>query len=103
VGARFCDNCARRCDLPILWSGAREYNPDFVAVDTEGTYWVIEVEMDKEMTSADVQGKRDAARRCANYVRADERVGTRWRYLLVSEADVKTARGSWQALKGLGG
>ena len=90
-------------DLPILWTGAREYNPDFVAVDTEGTHWVIEVKMDKEMTSADVQGKRDTARRWANYVSADEKVGTRWRYLLVSEADVKTARGSWDALKGLGG
>jgi len=90
-------------DLPILWTGAREYNPDFVAVDSDGTHWVIEVKMDKEMTSADVQGKRDAARRWANYVSADEKVGTRWRYLLVSEADVKTARGSWEALKGAGG
>lgn len=90
-------------DLPILWSGAREYNPDFIAVDAEDTHWLIEVKMDKEMGTADVQGKREAARRWANHVSADEKVGTRWRYLLLSETDVRTAKGSWDAMKGLGG
>ena len=89
-------------DLPILWSGAQEYNPDFVAVDRDGTHWVVEVKMDREMTSTAVQEKRDAARRWANHVGADEKVGTSWRYLLVSETDVKTAKGSWEALKALG-
>jgi len=91
-------------DLPILWTdGGREYNPDFIAVGADGTHWVIEVKMDKEMTTPDVKGKRDAARRWANYVSADENGdGTRWRYLLVSESDVKTAKGSWAALKALG-
>jgi type III restriction enzyme len=90
-------------DLPILWTGAREYNPDFIAVDTDDTHWVIEVKMDKEMSSAEVQGKRDAATRWANHVSADEKVSVVWRYLLVCESDVKTARGSWEALKKLGG
>jgi len=90
-------------DLPILWTGAREYNPDFIAVDTQHTHWLIEVKMDKEMTSAEVQGKREAARRWANHVSGDEIVGACWRYLLISESDVKTARGSWEALEGLGG
>jgi len=44
-----------------------------------------------------------AARRWANYVSGDETVAACWRYLLVSETDVKTAKGSWEALKGLGG
>jgi type III restriction enzyme len=90
-------------DLPILWTGAHVYNPDFVAVERDGTHWVIEVKMDKEMPSAEVQGKRDAARRWANYVSADDAVGVRWHYLLVSETEVKTARGSWEALRALGG
>jgi type III restriction enzyme len=92
-------------DLPILWTdGGREYNPDFIAIDTDGTHWIIEVKMDKEMTTPDVKGKREAARRWANYVSADEKVGgTRWQYLLLSENDVKTAKGSWAALKALGG
>ena len=57
--------------------------------------------MDKEMTSADVMGTRDAARRWANHVSSHEQVNTTWRYLLASETDVKTARGSWPALKSL--
>lgn len=91
-------------DLPILWTnGGREYNPDLITIDTDGTHWLIEVKMDKEMASLDVRGNRDAARRWANHVDADENVGIRWRYLLLSESDVKTARGSWAALMGLGG
>lgn len=43
-----------------------------------------------------------AAKRWANYVTADASVGVTWRYLLVSEADVETAKGSWSALKKLG-
>ena len=58
--------------------------------------------MDKEIESEDVQGKRTAAVRWANRVNADERVAASWRYLLVSEADISTAMGSWDALKRLG-
>jgi type III restriction enzyme len=57
--------------------------------------------MDKEMDSIDVQAKRDAALLWASHVRADK-VNTTWRYLLVSETDVKTAKSSWPALKSLG-
>ena len=42
----------------------------------------------------EVQEKRDAARRWANYVSKDEKVETTWQYLLVSETDVATAKGS---------
>lgn len=59
--------------------------------------------MDKEMGAADVLGKRTAALRWANYVSADQRVAVRWRYLLISEADVEAARGSWPAMKALAG
>lgn len=59
--------------------------------------------MDKEMASEDVMGKREAAKCWANYVNADEKVRVPWRYLLVSESDVDIAKGSWSALKKLGG
>ena len=89
-------------DLPILWSdGGQHYNPDLLVIETDGTHWIVEVKMDKEMTSADVRGKRDAAKRWANHVNAAG-VGATWRYLLVSETDVAEARGSWPALKKLG-
>lgn len=92
-------------ELPILWTeGGREYNPDFVAIDKASVHWLVEVKMDKEMETPAVQGKREAAQRWANHVSADEKVGgVRWRYLLLSESDVRTAKGSWEALKGLGG
>ncbi|HYZ79071.1 MAG TPA: hypothetical protein VE596_17025 [Gaiellaceae bacterium] len=88
-------------DLPILWqSDGREYNPDFVAVEVGGVHWLVESKMDKEMESADVAGKENAALRWASHV--SSKTTTEWRYLLVSESDVSAARGSWSALKRLG-
>jgi type III restriction enzyme len=93
----------QRGDLPILRHGSgREYNPDFIAVDTEDVHWIVEVKMNKEMTSTEVQGKRDAAIRWSQHVNADPKVTETWHYLLVSEDHVKTAKGSWMALRGLG-
>jgi len=90
-------------DLPILWSDAGNwYNPDFVAVETGGIHWIVEVKADNEMESADVQAKKEAAKRWANHVSADPSVDATWRYLLVSESQIKTAKDSWTALKSLG-
>jgi type III restriction enzyme len=71
-------------------------------IERSGEHWVVEVKMDKEVASEDVQGKREAAKRWANHVSADPKVRTKWKYLLVSETDIKTAKGSWDALKKLG-
>ena len=63
-------------DLPIVWTtGGREHNPDFIVVETNDAHWVVEVKMDKEMKSADVAGKRDAALR---WVNASPDVAERW-------------------------
>ena len=44
-------------ELPILWNSAgQNYNPDFIVIDDDATHWVVEVKMDKEMTSEDVKG-----------------------------------------------
>jgi hypothetical protein len=91
-------------ELPILWNSAgQEYNPDLILIQKDGTHLVVEVKMDKEVTATDVQAKREAALRWANHVSASAEVGTQWRYLLVSETDITTAKGSWAALKKLGG
>jgi len=45
---------------------------------------------------------REAAKRWANYVNASDQVAVKWRYLLISESDLKDAKGSWDALKALG-
>lgn len=90
-------------ELPILWNGyGQAYNPDFLVIERDGRHWVVEIKMDKEMTSPDVTGKREAALRWANHVNVDERVEARWGYLLLSESDVEMARGSWTALKTVG-
>jgi hypothetical protein len=47
-------------------------------------------------------GKREAAKRWAQHVSTDATVGVKWGYVLVSETDVKTATGSWPALRSLG-
>jgi type III restriction enzyme len=90
-------------ELPILWnSGGQNNSPELLVIDADTTHWVVEVKMDKEMSSEDVKGKREAARRWANHVNADANVAVPWRYLLVSELDMDTARGSWAVLKKLG-
>jgi type III restriction enzyme len=88
-------------DLGILWARDRSYNPDFIVVETSGNHFVLEIKMDKERESADVKGKREAAKRWATYVNEDEKVAATWAYLLAYEQDVKEAAGSWAALKGL--
>ncbi|WP_298795643.1 DEAD/DEAH box helicase family protein [uncultured Pseudonocardia sp.] len=90
-------------ELPILWNSAgRQYNPDFLVIEADRTHWVVEVKADKDMPSDEVQAKRHAARRWANHVTASDQVAVTWRYLLVSENDVASAKGSWSALKSLG-
>ncbi len=90
-------------ELPILWrSDGREYNADLVVVGKDGTRWVVEVKSDKDMDSADVQGKRAAAMKWANHVNASDAHELKWRYLLVGETDIIQAKHAWSALQKLG-
>jgi type III restriction enzyme len=90
-------------ELPILWNSAgQEYNPDLIVILADGEHIVVETKMEKEMTAADVQAKRKAALRWASHVSIAPEVGVTWRYLLVSESDINTAKGSWAALRKLG-
>ncbi|WP_135230479.1 DEAD/DEAH box helicase family protein [Deinococcus fonticola] len=62
----------------------RYYHPDFVAVGTDGTHWVIET---KGAETEEVQYKdRAAAQWCEN---ASELSGTLWRYLKVPQKQFK--------------
>jgi type III restriction enzyme len=92
-------------DLPILWGGAgRDYNPDFIAVEGKKQHYLIEVKADIDLEDEAVVEKASAARRWANYCSTDAKVKktAKWDYLLVGESDIKTAKGSWAALKKLG-
>lgn len=92
----------QRNDLKILWSEAHDYHPDFMAVDTSGKHWVVEVKADRDREREDVQAKRRAASRWANHVSADPKTGAEWGYLLVYETEVQSARGAWTNVVALG-
>ena len=73
------------------------YFPDFVAVDKDATYWLIEGKSDKNANDADVLRKKAAAENWARSVRDDGRFGI-WRYLFATESHIKQAGGSWNGL-----
>ncbi len=89
-------------DLPIRWKGTRDYNPDFVAIETAGDRWVVEVKSDAELESENVKGKREAALRWANHVNHSGQDEHKWGYVLAGETDISTAKGSWSVLRSLG-
>ncbi len=67
----------------------RAYYPDFVAVDKEGTHWLIET---KGMEATDVVHKDNAARNwCEN---ATMLTGTRWKYLKIPQKAYETLQPS---------
>jgi type III restriction enzyme len=90
-------------DLTIVWAvSGQRYNADFVVVTTDGTRWIVEVKGDNTITSEAVQQKREAAKRWVNKVNASGITTDTWRYLLVTESDILSAKGSWGALERLG-
>ena len=78
---------------------AGRYFPDFIVIDAKGTRWVIEGKSDKESNDPAVLHKKHAAQEWARSVRDedDERFGL-WRYMFVTETDVKRSSGSWNGL-----
>jgi len=82
VWARICSG-----DINIAWRGLQNYNPDFyVCVGRE--HLLLEMKRDSEVGAADVQAKKVAAQDLARELSDIGKYGS-WRYLLVSEANVK--------------
>lgn len=81
----------------LIGAVQKNYEPDFIVIDTSGAYWIIEGKADSEMTSNPVTAKRDAARLWINTVNASPDVHDRWAYLLASESVIGAASG-WTAL-----
>jgi type III restriction enzyme len=73
------------------------YFPDFIAIDRDGTFWLIEGKSDKNANDADVLRKKSAAENWARSVRDDGGFGA-WRFLFATESHIKQAAGSWNAL-----
>ncbi|MCK0441235.1 DEAD/DEAH box helicase family protein [Gordonia alkaliphila] len=95
-----------RNDLPITWTReGRTYNPDFVVIEeVEGVRraWLVEVKSDKDAPTAEVQGKKNAAKVWANIVNSSGKTpNVQWGYLLLTETDIREAHESWQKMKSL--
>lgn len=75
----------------------RQYEPDFIVVDSQGAYWIVEGKADGEMFSNAVIAKRDAAREWVKTVNASDSVHHKWAYLLASESVIASAS-TWAAL-----
>ncbi|MGY1578501.1 DEAD/DEAH box helicase family protein [Streptomyces sp. MN13] len=91
-------------DVPIQWTtDGRNYNPDFVVIeeiDGKRFGWLVETKSDKDMSTAEVQAKRRAAKKWANTANASPQIkGITWKYLLAGEQDVEDAAGLWGRLK----
>ncbi|MBY8866503.1 DEAD/DEAH box helicase [Streptomyces sennicomposti] len=77
----------------IEWEGGR-YFADFIAIDTNGVYWLIEGKADDDANDESVVAKRKAAEAWVEQVN-DAGVYGQWRYLFATETAIKAANGRW--------
>lgn len=86
-------------EVYIPWDRGR-YHPDFIALDRDGTRWLIEGKDDRSVRlgDIDVMDKKAAAEQWTRHVNATGNYGT-WRYLFATESNIKDASGSWSLLK----
>lgn len=83
----------------IMYTAKDTYNPDFVAHDDEGRYWIIEGKDDGGRTNETVQAKRTAAEKVVRRLMGHEDfIGQKWGYLIAYEGDAKSSD-SWDDLK----
>jgi type III restriction enzyme len=76
----------------------REYMPDFIVIDDQGTNWIVEGKADTEMSSPIVFAKADAAKAWVTAVNSSAVVTQKWGYLIASESVIAAAN-NWQSLK----
>lgn len=87
-------------DQAFVYFNAKDrYFPDFVALDTNGVYWIIEGKDERGRDDARVQAKRKAAEALVRrLVAEDAYAGQHWGYLIAYEQDTARAD-SWEDLK----
>ncbi|MFI1161132.1 hypothetical protein [Streptomyces sioyaensis] len=90
----------RNYDPGPIWierDNGKKYYPDFIVLDAEGTYWVVEGKVNDRANDPEVLEKRRAAEDWARFVRDYGEFGT-WRYIFATEKIIKDAKGSWESL-----
>ena len=84
-------------EVPILWGGTRNYNPDLVVIEP-GDAYLVEIKRDSDLADEDVAAKAAAGRHWAQHASAaDSR--RRWHYLLVPAGHLRPGITSWAAVK----
>lgn len=86
-------NIEQHKDVAIDWGDERTYTPDFIAIDVDGVHWLIETKSDKEAKNVDVIAKREAAVEWERKVNDFQETDDEWRYLFITESDLKAANG----------
>lgn len=88
-------------DAYVYYNAKDRYFPDFVAMDTDGVYWIIEGKSKLGRHDERVQAKRKAAEALVRrLVAEDAYAGQKWGYLIAYEQDIDRD-GSWEDLKTL--
>lgn len=83
----------------IYYNPKDRYFPDFVAMDDQGTHWIIEGKEQRGQTDDAVQKKRKAAEDVVHrLIGEDAFAGQVWGYLIAYEDDIKGSD-SWNDLK----
>ncbi|WP_442727648.1 DEAD/DEAH box helicase [Streptomyces pseudogriseolus] len=93
----------RNYDHSPMWierDNGKKYYPDFIVLDAQGTYWVVEGKANDRANDAEVLEKKRAAEDWARFVRDYGEFGT-WRYLFATETTVKQSNNSWDSLLAL--
>ena len=82
----------------IAYTPRDTYYPDFLALDTDGTHWIIEGKNDAGAQDATVQLKREAAQRIVReLIGVEDFKDQRWGYLIAYEGEIARAD-SWKDL-----
>ena len=79
----------------VYYNARDRYFPDFVALDKEGVYWIIEGKDKRGRDNETVQAKRKAAEALVRRLAAcSDYAGQYWGYLIVYEDDIEKSD-SW--------
>ncbi|WP_018351904.1 DEAD/DEAH box helicase [Longispora albida] len=75
---------------------SKKYFPDFIVLDADGVYWVVEGKSDRDAHDVDVIDKKRNAEEWARFVRDHQKYGV-WRYVFATETHIKQSK-SWEEL-----
>lgn len=85
----------------VYYNSTQKYNPDFVAVDKDGVYWIIEGKSEKGRDDAVVAAKRRAAEQVVRKISSHTDFESQhWGYLIAFENDIQNSD-SWGDLKAM--